>query len=174
MDSREALVALNMVNHVGPIRVRQLLEHFGEASAILNASKQQLLRVRGIGEETAEAIACWEKNVDLSSELNRIKDFGCSIVTQADPEYPELLRQIYDPPMVLYVKGQLLPKDKNAVAMVGSRMTTHYGIEAARRIAYQLAYVGVTVVSGGARGIDTAGHQGALSGKGRTITILGT
>src|SRR3989440_2241193 len=174
MDSREALVALNMVNHVGPIRVRQLLEHFGEASAILNASKQQLLRVRGIGEETAEAIACWEKNVDLSSELNRIKDFGCSIVTQADPEYPELLRQIYDPPMVLYVKGQLLPKDKNAVAMVGSRMTTHYGIEAARKLAYQLAYVGVTVVSGGARGIDSAAHQGALSAKGRTIAVLGT
>ena len=85
-----------------------------------------------------------------------------------------MLRQIYDPPVVLYVKGELLPKDKNAVAMVGSRMTTHYGIEAARRIAYQLAYVGVTVVSGGARGIDTAAHQGALSGKGRTITILGT
>ncbi len=174
MDSREALVALNMVEHVGPIRVRQLLEHFGEASAILQASKHQLVRVRGIGEETAEAIASWEKTVDLSSELKRIHDFGCSIVTQADSEYPESLRQIYDPPTVLYVKGQLLPKDKNAVAMVGSRMTTHYGIEAARRIAYQLAYVGVTVVSGGARGIDTAAHQGALSGKGRTITILGT
>jgi DNA processing protein len=76
--------------------------------------------------------------------------------------------------MVLYVKGQVLPKDKNAVAMVGSRMTTHYGIETARRLAYQLGYVGVTVVSGGARGIDTSAHQGALSAKGRTIAILGT
>src|SRR5690349_16606691 len=132
------------------------------------------MRVRGIGEETAEAIVTREKNVDLSSELNRIPDFGCSIVIQADAEYPESLRQIYDPPTVLYVKGQLLPKDKNAVAMVGSRMTTHYGIEAARRIAYQLAYVGVTVVSGGARGIDTAAHQGALSAKGRTVAVLGT
>ena len=76
--------------------------------------------------------------------------------------------------MVIYVWGNLTPKDKNAVAMVGSRMTTHYGIETARTLAYQLAYTGVTVVSGGARGIDTAAHQGALSGKGRTIAVLGT
>src|SRR5438094_9894873 len=83
-------------------------------------------------------------------------------------------RQIYDPPIVLYVKGRLDSKDKNAVAMVGSRQTTHYGTEAARKLAYQLAYVGVTVVSGGARGIDSAAHQGALSAKGRTIAVLGT
>src|SRR6266478_6241910 len=174
MDSREAMVALNLVEHVGPVRVRQLLEHFGEAPAILSASRQQLLQVRGIGAETAEAIANWEKTVDLAAELKRIADFGCRIVTQADAEYPELLRQIYDPPIVLYVKGELLPKDKNAVAMVGSRMTTHYGIEVARKLAYQLASLGVTVVSGGARGIDTAAHQGALAAKGRTVAVLGT
>lgn len=174
MDSREALVALNMVEHVGPVRVRQLLEHFGDASKILSASRQQLLHVRGIGEETAESIATWEKSVDLSAELKRITDFGCEIVIQTDPHYPELLREIYDPPIVLYVKGKLTAKDKNSVAMVGSRMTTHYGIEVGRKLAFQLAYVGVTVVSGGARGIDTAAHQGALSGKGRTICILGT
>jgi len=172
MDAREALVALNLIEHVGPVRVRQLLEHFGEAPAILGASKPQLLQVRAIGEETAEAIANWEKTIDLPAELKRIADFGCRIVTQADPEYPELLRQIYDPPIVLYVKGELLAKDKNAMAMVGSRTTTYYGVESARKLAYQLAYVGVTVVSGGARGIDTAAHQGALSGKGRTITVL--
>src|SRR5438552_7552378 len=174
MEHREALVALNLVEHVGPVRVRQLLEHFGDAPAILRASKGQLLQVRGIGDETAEAIAGWEKTIDLNAELKRIAEFGCRIVTQADVEYPELLRQIYDPPIVLYVKGQLLPKDKNAVAMVGSRMTTHYGIETARKLAYQSAYLGVTVVSGGARGIDTAAHQGALSAKGRTITVFGT
>jgi DNA processing protein len=174
MEPREALVALNLVEHVGPVRARQLLEHFGEAPAILRASRQQLLHVRGIGEDTAEAIATWEKTTDLSAELKRIEEFGSHIVTQADPGYPELLRQIYDPPLVLYVKGELGPKDKNAVAMVGSRMTTHYGIETARKLAYQLAYLGVTVVSGAARGIDTAAHQGALSGKGRTIAVLGT
>jgi DNA processing protein len=174
MDSREALVALNLVEHVGPVRVRQLLEHFGDAPAVLRASKHQLMQVRGIGDDTAEAISSWEKNVDLSGELKRISDFICHILTQADEDYPESLRQIYDPPIALYVKGRLTAADKNAVAMVGSRQTTHYGIEAARKLAYQLAYVGVTVVSGGARGIDSAAHQGALAAKGRTVCVLGT
>jgi DNA processing protein len=92
----------------------------------------------------------------------------------SDENYPASLREIYDPPLVLYIKGELTAKDKNAVAMVGSRSTTHYGIETARKLAYQLAYVGVTVVSGGARGIDTAAHQGALAAKGRTVAVLGT
>src|SRR6185503_11000315 len=174
MDSREAFVALNMIEHVGPVRVRQLLEFFGDAAAILNASEQHLLKVHGIGADTAAAIATWRKTVDLDAELKRISDFRCHVVTQLDDTYPELLRQIYDPPVVLYVKGELTAKDKNAVAMVGSRQTTSYGIETARKLAYQLAYVGVTVVSGGARGIDTASHQGALSAKGRTIAVLGT
>ena len=129
MESREAFVALNMVEHVGPVRVRQLLEHFGDAGSILRATKSQLLHVRGIGEDTAEAIATWEKNVQLADELKRVQDFGCHIVTQEDDEYPELLRQIYDPPIVLYVKGTLQPQDKNGMAIVGSRQTTHYGIE---------------------------------------------
>jgi DNA processing protein len=174
VDSREALVALNMIDHVGPIRLRQLLEVFGDPAAVLKASKSQLLRVHGIGEDTATAISNWETTVDLAAELKRISEFGCHIVIQSDEEYPELLRQIYDPPIVLYVKGALAPKDKNAIAMVGSRQTTHYGIEAARKLAYQLGYLGVTVVSGGARGIDTAAHQGALNAKGRTIAVLGT
>jgi DNA processing protein len=174
MDSREALVALNMVEGIGPIRVRSLLDHFGDAPAILRASRAQLLQVQNIGADTAEAIATWEKKVDLSGELQRIKDYGCQILTQTDETYPELLRQIYDPPVVLYMKGALATKDKNAVAMVGSRQTTHYGLEVARKLGYQLAYVGVTVVSGGARGIDTAAHQGALSAKGRTVAVLGT
>jgi DNA processing protein len=174
MDSREALVALNMVEGVGPVRARSLLEQFGDATAILKATRHELLRVRNIGEDTAENIAAWEKSVDLAGELKRIKDFGCHVLISSDEDYPASLREIYDPPLVLYVKGKLSPKDKNAVAMVGSRTTTHYGIETARKLAYQLAYVGVTVVSGGARGIDTAAHQGALSGKGRTVAVLGT
>jgi DNA processing protein len=120
MDSREALVALNMVEGVGPIRVRQLLEHFGEAPAILGASRNALRQVRGIGEDTAEAISNWEKNVDLTGELKRISEFGCHVVIGSDEDYPELLKQIYDPPVVLYVKGRLTERDKNGVAMVGS------------------------------------------------------
>jgi DNA processing protein len=174
MDSREALIALNLIEHVGPVRARLLLEHFGDAPKILTASKSQLLRVRNIGDETAEAISGWEKSVDLAGELKRISDFGCHVLISSDAHYPAMLREIYDPPLVLYVKGEVTMKDKNSIAMVGSRQTTHYGIETARKLAYQLAYVGVTVVSGGARGIDTAAHQGALSAKGRTICVLGT
>ena len=174
MDPREAFIALNLIEGVGPVRVRQLMEHFGEAPAILRASKSALQQVRGIGEDTAESIAGWEKSTDLAGELKRIAESGCSVLIQSDAEYPELLRQIYDPPIVLYVKGALTAKDKNSVAMVGSRQTTHYGVETARKLAYQLAYVGVTVVSGGARGIDTSVHQGALAAKGRTIAVLGT
>src|SRR3954465_4349141 len=147
MNAREALIALNMIEHVGPVRVRQLLDHFGEAPAILQASRQHLLHVHGIGEETATAISEWEKTIDLAGELKRIEEFGCHVLTQLDSDYPELLRQIYDPPIVLYVKGSLGAKDKNSVAMVGSRMTTHYGIEVARKLSYQLGYLGVTVVS---------------------------
>ena len=174
MDSREAFIALNMIEGVGPVRARSLLEHFGGAPEILRAAKTELLRVLNIGDDTAENISNWEKSVDLAGELKRIQDFGCHVLISADENYPAALREIYDPPLVLYVKGELTAKDKNAVALVGSRQTTHYGIETARKLAYQLAYVGVTVASGGARGIDTAAHQGALSAKGRTIAVLGT
>lgn len=163
-----------MVPHVGPVRLRQLLERFGDPVSVLTAKRAALLAVNGISEATADAITSWESSVDLSGELKRITDFGCHVVTQDDENYPELLRQIYDPPIVLYVKGTLSPRDKNSVALVGSRMTTSYGLNVSRKLAYQLAYMGITVVSGGARGIDTAAHQGALSAKGRTIAVLGT
>ncbi|MGB0579608.1 MAG: DNA-processing protein DprA [Limisphaerales bacterium] len=174
MNSKEAFVALNMIEGIGPIRVRKLLEQFGEPQNVLGASKLELLRVHGIGEEVADAITGWETSIKLEQELKAIESSGCRVVTQPDEEYPALLREIYDPPIVLYVRGELSAKDRNGIAMVGSRQTTHYGIETARKLSYQLAYAGVTVVSGGARGIDTASHQGALSAKGRTIAVLGT
>jgi len=174
MDDKEALIALNMIPHIGPIRLRNLQDRIGSPSAILSASKNQLMNVPGIGEAGADSVIGWESNIDLAGELRRIGEYGCSVVTWSDPEYPPLLKEIYDPPILLYVKGALTPRDKNSVAVVGSRQTTHYGINVARKLSYQLAYVGVTVVSGGARGIDTAAHQGALNAKGRTIAVLGT
>lgn len=174
MDSHEAFVALNLVEGVGPVRARSLIEHFGDAPSVLSASRSQLLQVRNIGNETADAICAWEKTIDLAGEMKRLTDFGCRVLIQTDEDYPASLREIYDPPMVLYVKGSLTAKDKNAVALVGSRQTTNYGVETARKLAYQLAYVGITVVSGGARGIDTAAHQGAMAAKGRTVCVLGT
>src|SRR6266699_5396192 len=121
MTNTEALVALNMVEHVGPVRVRQLLEYFADPVAILQASRDKLMNIHGIGVDVANAIAGWESSVDLAGELKRIHDFGCHILTQSDENYPALLREIYDPPIFLYVKGQLNAKDNNAVAMVGSR-----------------------------------------------------
>jgi DNA processing protein len=174
VDSREAFVALNMIGGIGPVTIRKLLEHFPDAPAILRASQSQLQKVPGVGPEISAAIAGWEKKIDLAGELERVQKFGCQVVIQSDENYPELLKQIYDPPPVLYVKGTLFARDKNAVAIVGSRLTTHYGVEAARKLAHQLAYIGVTIVSGGARGIDTAAHQGALHAKGRTLAVLGT
>ena len=174
MDSTEAFVALNMIPEVGPVRGRQLLAALGGSISVLAASRQVLEQVPGIGPETAKSIATWETQVDLAGELKRIREFGCEIVTPENENYPKHLREIYDPPIVLYVKGTLLESDSNCVAMVGSRMTTSYGMNTARKLAFQLATLGVTVVSGGARGIDTAAHQGAMSGKGRTIAVLGT
>jgi DNA processing protein len=174
VDAREALVVLNLLEGIGPVRVRQLLEFFGDATKVLQASRAALTRVKGIGDDLACTIVEWQSTTDLAGELKRADDFGARLVLHDDDEYPELLREIYDPPIVLYLKGRLLPEDKNSIAMVGARRTTHYGQDAARKLAYQLASHGVTVVSGGARGIDSASHQGALSAKGRTIAVLGT
>lgn len=174
MDSREAVIGLNLIEGIGPVRVRKLLEHFGDPPAILHASRSQLLKVHGIGEEVAHAISQWEQTIDLKGELARMDTFGCRAVIPSDAEYPASLREIYDPPLVLYVKGTLSPTDQNGIALVGSRQTTRSGLENARRLAYQLAYLGVTVVSGGARGIDTAAHQGAMAARGRTLCVLGT
>jgi len=131
--------------------VRPIVEHFAEASAILSASKQQLLRVRGIGEETGESIANWGI-VDLAAELKCVTDFGCE-VHSSDEHYPAMLRENYESAGVLYSKPISRRKIKNGVAYWCSRMRRNYGIEVARKLAYQLAYVGVTVVSGGARGL---------------------
>lgn len=162
-----------MLEKVGPIRLRHMLEQFGNPETILKASADRLAKVKGIGRDTAEAIADWENRIDLSKELERIDDYDCFVLTAADPIYPNALKEIYDPPIALYVQGTLEEKDHHGVAMVGSRMTTPYGLDTARKLAFQLAHAGVTVISGGARGIDTAAHQGCLRGGGRTIAVVG-
>ena len=96
------------------------------------------------------------------------------MITQQDELYPAPLREIHDPPLVLYVRGQLLARDRMAVGVVGSRRATSYGLTAARKLSFQLAHAGVTVLSGLARGIDTAAHEGAVAAKGRTIAVIGS
>lgn len=173
MTSREAYIALNMVDGVGPIRLRALLDRFNEPQAILSATKVDLMQVDGVGEEVARSIIGWREKVDPDAELQRIEKAAVQVVTRDDPEYPKNLREVYDPPIILYVKGTLSERDALSIAVVGSRRTTLYGQDMARKLAYQLGRVGVTVVSGLARGIDTAAHTGTLQAKGRTVAVIG-
>src|SRR3954466_2696828 len=174
MTETEACVALNLIPNLGPVRLRKLLARFETPERVLAAPAAELRAVEGIGAELAAAVAQWESRVDLPGELRLIREFGARIVTQRAPEFPPQLRQIHNPPIVLYVWGELLERDRHAIGVVGSRKTTHYGMESAKKLSYQLAYAGLTVVSGLARGIDTAAHQGALAAHGRTIAIIGS
>jgi DNA processing protein len=174
MNSTEACIALNMLPTVGPVRLRKLLQVFETPERALSAKRMELRAVEGIGPEVADQISSWESTVDLAAELQRVKDFGATVLTQASPLYPVSLREIHAPPIVLYVWGKILDRDRHALAVIGSRKTTHYGSECAKKLAYQIAYAGLTVVSGLARGIDTAAHQGALAAKGRTIAVIGS
>ena len=163
-----------MVPGMGPVRMRTLLETFETPQRILTAGAAALRAAKGVGKETADSIASWESHVDLAAELKRIADFGAKVITSASHEYPAALRTIHNPPVVLYTWGDILPADAHAIGIVGSRNVTHYGTECAKKLSYQLAFAGYTVVSGLARGIDTSAHQGALAAKGRTIAVIGS
>ncbi|MEP7071850.1 MAG: DNA-processing protein DprA [Verrucomicrobiota bacterium] len=174
MNSTEACIALNMLPTMGPVRLRKLLQVFRSPERILAAGGNELRQVEGVGAEVAQQITSWEAQVDLAAELERIRSAGVRVITAESTEYPRSLREIHAPPIVLYVWGELLERDHHAIAIIGSRRTTHYGSEAAKKLSYQLAYAGLTIVSGLARGIDTAAHQGALAAKGRTIAVIGS
>src|SRR5438105_2087481 len=174
MNATEACIALNMLPTVGPVRLRKLLEVFQEPQQILAAKRSELRNVEGIGNEVADQISNWQSTVDLSAELQRVRDFGATVITQQSPSYPPSLRQIHAPPIVLYIWGELQERDYHAIGVIGARRTTHYGTESAKKLAYQLAYAGLTLISGLRRGIDTAAHQGALAAKGRTIAVIGS
>ena len=173
MNATEACIALNMLPTVGPVRLRKLLEVFREPQQVLVAKRSELRKVEGIGNEVADQISTWESTVDLAAELKRVRDFGATVITQESPSYPRPLREIHAPPIVLYVWGELQERDHHAIGVIGARRTTHYGMESAKKLSYQLAYAGLTVISGLARGIDTAAHQGALAAKGRTVAVIG-
>lgn len=171
------LLALTLVPGMGPVRIARVLEAFGSYERVLAASAAELARVPGIGNKIARAVLTGLRDADagVQRELEEIARAGAGLVTLADDDYPPLLRQIPAAPPVLTVRGLLLPNDldRYPIAIVGSRGCTHYGIEQAARFAGALARSGLTVVSGGARGIDTAAHKGALDAGARTIAILG-
>ncbi len=175
MDDRSALIALNTIEGIGPVSVRRLLEAFGSAEAVLSAHPAALRAVLGprIEAQVADTIAQIPAEEVAQREMRFAQEAGIKILTLSDPDYPARLREIPDPPPALYVKGALLKEDAAAVALVGTRAATPYGLAAARHFGERLVRAGVTVVSGLAEGIDGAGHAGALAGAGRTIAVLG-
>lgn len=182
------LLCLTLVPGLGPILIRRAIETLGSAENVLGARAQTLMNVEGIGPKKAESIARGLGKVDelARQELGFAEQLGVRIVGWDDAEYPPLLRQIPDPPPVLYVRGRLGPGTPNGasgqvvrdqqytVAIVGSRSCTRYGVEQAEKFAAALAQAGLTIVSGGARGIDSAAHHAALRVKGQTIAVVGS
>lgn len=174
MTDLEHLIILNSLPDIGFIRFNNLMRGFGSLKGIFKARRAQLEAVDKIGPKIADGILNCDKEKTLKRELKLIDKYGVKVISCLDKGYPENLRQIYDPPIILYVKGDITPEDKYAVAIVGSRNASRYGIVTAERLGYELAARGFTVTSGLARGIDASGHKGALKAKGRTIAVLGS
>lgn len=172
-STRDAYVVLNRIEQIGPVRVRALCEALGSPEAVLDASESALASVKGIGPKLAAGIAAQRGRLDARREEEAAGALGARLLTPVDEEYPAPLRNIYDPPLCLYVLGRLTKKDDQALAVVGTRRATHYGAAQADRLSYLAAKAGFTIVSGLARGIDTVAHQAALKAGGRTIAVLG-
>lgn len=165
-------VAFQHVRRIGPVRLRRLVDRFGSIGDAWSARQSDLAAV--LDEASVESIVRVRATFDMDQEMERIERLGIDVLTLGDAAYPQLLREIPNPPAVLYVRGTLLESDIRAVAMVGTRRCTAYGRQVAARMAEELAQAGVTVVSGLALGIDGQAHRGALAGKGRTIAVLGS
>ena len=173
MTETEAFLVLNALPDIGPITTNRLLSHFGDDPLrLFSASARELEEVKGVGPKISGNLSGWRTLVDLEKELARLAEAQATFVTCRDPAYPPLLREISDPPLGLYRRG-----DYNfgapCVAIVGSRRTTLYGQATAKKLGHDLAKQGFCVVSGLARGIDTCAHEGALEAGGRTAAVLG-
>ena len=174
LTERQAFMILNDLPNIGPITLNRLLAEFGgDPIQILHAERRRLESVRGVGPETSAAVLNWEQHFDLGREEEKLAQAGATFITTRDDDYPRLLKEIHDPPIGLYRRGTY-GFDRPGVAIVGSRRTTLYGQAVARKLGGELAKLGFCVVSGLARGIDTAAHEGALLAGGRTAAVLGT
>jgi DNA processing protein len=174
MDNfKKELILLNMVEGIGYIRFKALLDEFKDPRNIFKAPISRLKSIKSIGTGIAEAIKNAYSKYDIDKEVGLIKGAGVKIVTLFDSEYPECLRTIYDPPILLYIKGDFRKEDELSIAIVGSRRCTYYGLNMAEKIASELVKCNVVIISGLARGIDTAAHKGAVKNNGRTIAVLG-
>jgi DNA processing protein len=173
LKSAEPWLLLSTVPGVGQIRLSRLIQHFGSPEKVFKARDKDLLSLEGMNRKIIEGIKRGGNRKRVEEELARMQRYRISLVTNRETSYPENLRTFENSPPFLYVRGSLLPRDQNAIAIVGSRKATFYGKGIAEEFGFELAKRGVTIVSGMARGIDTAAHNGALKAQGRTLAILG-
>ena len=166
-------LALSLIPGVGSIFFKRFLERFNTPEAVFRAPKKELFNVEGIGEKVVEAILSGPPEKRVKREFNLLKEVGGTLLTLKDAAYPRRLRDIYDPPPLLYLRGELKKQDDFALSIVGSRRTSPYGRGITEKISRDLVRSGITIVSGMARGIDAVAHWGALSEGGRTIAVLG-
>jgi DNA processing protein len=171
MASRKYWVGFNIVPAIGPAKVRALLDHFGDLGSAWYADERSLKQA-GMDRRAIQNLIKMRAELDLDAEIAEIERHGLTFLTWEDKAYPSLLREIYAPPPVIYVRGELRPEDEWALGVVGTRRATAYGKQIARKLSADLARNGVTVVSGLARGIDGEAHQAALDAGGRTIAVL--
>jgi DNA processing protein len=174
LDNNSAELFLALTPGIGPRLRKKLLDHFGSASSIMSAAASDLRAVPGIGQKLSRSLVTARRELDLDATLRDCQENGVTIVTESDEKYPSSLRNIPDPPGVLFIRGGIKASDGIAVAIVGTRHATQYGLAQAERLAAGLARCGYTIVSGLARGIDAAAHRGALKAGGRTLAVLGS
>lgn len=167
-------VALRQVCGVGNVIYKILINHFKSPEKIFNASVEELKNIEGINARAVGAITGFKPTDEVDREIDGILSKKINIITFNSPDYPENLKNIYDPPPFLYVKGSFVEGDKNSVAVVGSRNASEYGIKVTQEISRNLASLGITIVSGMARGIDSAAHVSAIQCGGRTVAVLGS
>jgi DNA processing protein len=166
-------LALALTEGLGPSRIRKLVEHFGTADRILQASLTEL-EATGMRAVSAQSLATGKSLELAQDEVARAVRANATIISLSSTEYPPRLKEIYDPPVILFVKGSVELLSKPGIAMVGTRHPTPYGTGMAERLATDLASRGLVIISGMARGVDTASHRGAIAGKGKTVAVLGT
>ncbi|MBT3277928.1 MAG: DNA-protecting protein DprA [Phycisphaerales bacterium] len=171
-QSAAQVLRLALADGVGAKTYAALVEHFGSPEAVSTCSAGVLQSVRGVGPKTAAAIADVSES-DVEEELAISTEAGAAVICFGDERYPAALKTIPNPPPVIWVRGEMSPEDVSSIGVVGSRRCSHYGMEQAERFGGLLARAGLTVISGGARGIDTAAHRGALRTGGRTVAVMG-
>lgn len=172
-NNRETLIWLNNIK-IGNRAVEKVLKYFKNISDIWQANSSEIMSIKGITEEIKKRIIFHRNLNQLDEVLGKINELGINVITVLDENYPINLRYVYDNPMVLYCKGDFIEEDNLSIAIVGSRKATAYGKWASEKFSHELAKLGITVISGMAKGIDTCAHKGALNGNGRTVAILGS